>query len=766
MRAFPRITVFGVATALVVSGCGLPRLPQEEPAIPPLPQTSILYDAEGRFITRLHAGEDRTLIPIREVPVITRNAVIAAEDERFYQHHGVDVKAIGRAALENVRHGRIVQGGSTITEQLVKITITGGERTLRRKLREATLAYELENRLSKNQILEMYLNTVYFGQGAYGIQAAAKTYFSIPARDLDLTQSALLAALIRAPAAYDPVYQPELAELRRQYVLDRMLTLEMIDRQAHRQASGEKLGLDMAREVRRYPAPHFVEYVKQWLLDTDLFGTTYEERYDLLFKGGLRIYTTVDLRLQGYAEDAIDSILAFKSDPHGAMTVLDPRTGAIRAMVGGRDFFSRKSTLAQLNLATGGATGRQAGSAFKPFALVTALSEGISPSAVYPAPGHINIRLPAGYQPPIWPVDNYDGQSGGIMTLEQATIFSVNTVYAQLIMDVGARDVARTAKAMGIRSKVRAYPSAVLGTNEVNTLEMASAYGTLSTMGQYTPPMAVERITDAEGNLIYEAEPDLAERINPGVAWTTVQMLRKVVQEGTGTQANIGRPVAGKTGTAQQWTNAWFVGFIPQLVGAVWVGFPQGQIPMVHPRVRVAKVLGGTWPTEIWHVFMVNATRDMRIMDFRRPQFGYLSVMLDAGRGCLPNQWTLPTDIIVVTYISGTQPTIRCSQPSGPQLVGVPSVIGMNEAEAITALEGWAFVVEVQRVESLNPAGMVLSQDPGSGTPLLQGSTVTITVASGVAPSPSPSPEPSPSPSPEPSAEPSPEPSPSPSASP
>jgi 1A family penicillin-binding protein len=762
MSDFPRITVLAIATALVASGCGLPRLPEEEPAIPPLPQTSILYDAEGRFITRLHAGEDRTLIAIDEVPMITRNAVIAAEDERFYQHHGVDVKAIGRAALENFRQGRIVQGGSTITEQLVKITITGGERTLRRKIREATLAYELENRLTKNQILEMYLNTVYFGQGAYGIQAAAKTYFSIPARELDLTQSALLAALIRAPAAYDPVFHPNVAQERRQYVLDRMLTLEMIDHGAHVRASAAKLGLDVAREVRRYPAPHFVEYVKQWLLNTDLFGTTYEERYDLLFKGGLRIYTTVDLRLQRYAEDAVDSILTYKSDPHGAMTVLDPRTGAIRAMVGGRDFFSRKSRFAQVNLATGGATGRQAGSAFKPFALAAALGEGISPTQVYPAPGHINIRLPAGYQPPIWPVDNYDGEGGGMMTLEQATIYSVNTVYAQLIMDVGARDVARTAKAMGIKSKVRAYPSAVLGTNEVNTLEMASAYGTLANMGEYAPPIAVERITDARGSLLYEAEPERVERINPGVSWTTVQILRKVVQEGTGTQANIGRPVGGKTGTAQQWTNAWFVGFIPQMVAAVWVGFPQGHIPMVHPRVRVAKVLGGTWPTEIWHAFMVNATRNMQVMDFRRPEFGFVSVFLDAGRGCLPNQWTLPTDIIVATYISGTQPTIRCSQPRAPQVVSLPSVIGMNEEEAIAALQGWAFVVEVQRVESLNPEGTVLSQDPGAGTPLLQGSTVTITVASGVAPTPSPEPSPSPSPSPEPSPEPSPSPSPSP----
>jgi penicillin-binding protein 1A len=302
----------------------------------------------------------------------------------------------------------------------------------------------------------------------------------------------------------------------------------------------------------------------------------------------------------------------------------------------------------------------------------------------------------------------------------------------------------------------------VLGTNEVNTLEMASAYGTLANMGEYAPPIAVERITDALGNPLYEAEPQRVERINPGVSWTTVQILRKVVQEGTGTQANIGRPVAGKTGTAQRWTNAWFVGFVPQMVAAVWVGFPQGQIPMVHPRVRVAKVLGGTWPTEIWHAFMVNATRNMRDMDFRRPNFGYVAVAIDAARGCLPNQWTLPTQIVVIHYINGTQPTIRCSEPSAPRVVSLPSVIGMTEEKAIATLEGWAFVVEVQWVESLNPAGTVLSQDPGAGSMLLQGSTVTITVASGVAPTPSPEPSPSPSPEPEPSPEPSPSLSPSP----
>jgi penicillin-binding protein 1A len=749
-----------VATLVLATSCSIPRphLLPASLALPPLPQTSIIYDANGRFITTLHAGEDRTIIGIGDVPFITRNAVIAAEDERFYHHHGVDVKAIARAALKNVAIGHVVEGASTITEQLVKNTIGTDEQTFARKVREAEMAYEMEDRFTKDQILEMYLNTVYFGQGAHGIQAAAKTYFSVPASRLTLDQSALLAALIRSPASSDPVYHPDTALTRRNVVLGRMRDLHMVDEATYIQAVGKDLGLDLFQERTRYPAPYFVDYVKRWFLSNEDFGATPQERYDVLFKGGLRIYTTVDLRLQRYAEQAVNSILTHPNDPFGAMTVIDPRTGAIKAMVGGRDFFSRRSKIAQLNLATGGATGRAAGSAFKTFALVAALNKGISPQQVYSAPSHINIRLPAGYRPPVWPVDNYDGEAGGRMTLEQATVHSVNTVYAQLIMQVGPQAVVETAHQMGITRRLRAVPSAVLGTNEVDTLQMASAYGSLATMGKWTEPMVVTRITDSRGQPVYESEPDLEQVLNPGVAWTADQILRKVILEGTGTQANIGRPTAGKTGTGQQWTDAWFVGFIPQLVGAVWVGFPKGRVSMTYPKVRIRHVLGGTWPALIWHAFMVNATRGMPVEKFHRPSFGYVAVPVDIRRGCLPNRWTLPQDVVVITYIAGTQPTRYCTVPSGPQLVPIPSVVGMSQERAVKLLESYAFIVVVQTVDSLNPAGTVLAVDPGPGTKVLQGATVTLTVASGTSP-PLPSPTPSPSPSPQPSPSPSPSPS-------
>lgn len=752
-----------LSVLLVASACSIPR-PTLLPAnltLPPLPETSIIYDANGRFITTLHAGEDRTLIGIDQVPGIVRDAVIAAEDERFYHHHGVDVKAIARAAAKNAATGRIVEGASTITEQLVKNTIGTDEKTFTRKVREAEMAYELEDRYSKDQILEMYLNTVYFGQGAHGIQAAAKTYFSVPASKLSLGQSALLAALISSPSSYDPVYHPAVAVKRRNLVLGRMRDLEMIGQATYLEATAADLELDLYQESTRYPAPYFVDYVKRWFLSNPAFGATPKERYDKLFKGGLRIHTTVDLRLQRHAERAVHGILAYKRDPYGAMTVIDPRTGAIKAMVGGRDFFSKKDRFAQLNLATGGATGRSAGSSFKTFALVAALNRGMSALQRYSAPSHIDIRLPPGYNPSVWPVDNYDGEGRGNMTLEEATINSVNTVYAQLIMQVGPSAVVDVAHQMGIRRRLRAVPSAALGTNEVDTLEMASAYGTLATMGQYTPPMAVAKITDSTGQVIFEAEPNLEQVLNPGVAWTANQILQKVVLTGTGTQANIGRPAAGKTGTGQRWSDAWFVGYIPQLVTAVWVGFPQGRVPMAYPKVRIPHVLGGRWPAEIWHAFMTNATRRMPVEMFRKPAFGYVSVAVDVRRGCLPNRWTLPEDIARVTYIAGTQPTRQCTEPSGAQLVRIPSVVGLSEERAVELLQSYGFKAFVTSIDSVELEGTVVWADPAAGTRVFQGTTVTLTVSTGIPP-----PPPPPSPSPSPSGSPTPEPSPSPSPSP
>lgn len=746
-----RLVAAAAVAAVLASACSLPRLTKGPLRLPPLPQTSVLYDDSGRVITTLHAEQNRTLVALGDVAESMRDAVIAAEDQRFYEHRGVDVKAIVRAGLADVRSGSIAQGASTITEQVVKNTITGDERTLSRKVKDALLAYQLEDRFSKDQILELYLNTVYFGEGAYGVQAAAKTYFDEPASRLTLAQSALLAGVISSPADYDPILHPNAAVARRNLVLGEMRRLGMIDAASHDAAVAERLVLRRA-PAQRYPAAYFVDHVKRWFLSNTAFGRTYAERYRRLYEGGLRITTTVDLGMQRAAERAVQSILPYRSDPDAAMTVIDPRTGAIGAMVGGRNFFGA-DPIGQLNLATGGATGRPAGSSFKPFSLVTALDRGVSPHAVYAAPSRLDVRLPPGNVPPVWPVGNYDGEGGGRMTLEQATIDSVNTVYAQLIMQVGPAAVVDTAREMGITSPLRAVPSAVLGTNDVNTVEMASAYGTLATMGRHADPIAVTRITDARGRVLYAARPVPRQVLAPGVAWVTDQILQKVVQQGTGTAATIGRPAAGKTGTAEQWRDAWFVGFVPQLVAAVWVGFAKWPLPMVAPRVRIPQVVGGTWPAQIWHAFMVNALRRVPVQAFAKPDLRYVSVTVDARGWCLPNRFAVPSETRVLRLIDGAQPTRYCLRPTGPRNVLLPDVSGKRAEAARSLLESYGFQVALEGVQTRR--AIVFAQDPPPGTSALQGTTVRLLVGPEL-PTPSPSPAPSASTSPPPSPSPSP----------
>lgn len=717
---------------LGAAACTIPQVAKEDEAPQALPQNSIIYAADGTPITTLHAEEDRVLIPIDRIPDVVQDAVVAIEDKRFWSHRGIDLKALVRAAYVNATEGRILEGGSTITQQYIKNTLVGNDRTLKRKIREARLAWDLEQEFSKGEILGKYLNTIYFGKGAYGIQSAARKYFSKRASELTLTDAALLAGLIAAPERYDPVDVPESAIGRRNLVLARMKELGMIEEPAYVEAVGSPLGLRLAPEKRRYRAAYFVEHVKEQILHDPLFGVSDRERYDFLFKGGLRIHTTIDLELQQAAEDAVNGVLSQPGDPYGALTAIDPRTGHIVAMVGGRDFFAKakKDPVAQVNLATGdGGTGRQAGSAFKPFALVTALEGGISPQKTYRASS--SITIPLGYGAP-WHVENYEGSGFGDITLEEATIDSVNVVYAQLIMELGPERVADTAFQMGIRSRVRSVPSAVLGTNEVNTLEMASAFGTLAANGTHAEPVAIERITDATGRLLYEAEPIVEEVVNPGVAWVATQILRKVILYGTGVAANIGRPAAGKTGTAQQWRDAWFAGFIPQLTAAVWVGFPQAQIPMVPPTTRI-RVTGGSFPTQIWHAFMAAATRDMPVEEFTKPESYFVSLAVDVTQGCLANEFTPTSNVSVITFVRGTEPG-RCTTVTGtlpaPE-AGVPSVVGLPVDEAERLVKEAGFVAARQtEFHPEYPEGTVIGQTPEPGSSAPVGSSMTLVVTS------------------------------------
>ncbi|HYG71611.1 MAG TPA: transglycosylase domain-containing protein [Actinomycetota bacterium] len=746
-RSTLRAAAMLLLCAIVASACNLPSLREAREDSTALPQTSFLYAADGSLITELHAGEDRVVVNAKNIPEVMRQAVIAIEDQRFYDHSGIDLRAILRAAYVDATSGEIVEGGSTITQQLVKQIYVGGEETVTRKIREAYLAWQLEHKLTKEQILTKYLNTVYFGNGAYGILAAARTYFDVDPLDLTLEQAAFLAGTIAAPNRYDPVTHLNRAKHRRNRVLERMWELGMITRHRLEKTRAAEFVLDMThQEEKRYPAAYFVDYFKQWFLSNPRFGETRDDRYRLLFTGGLRIVTTVDPRMQEAAERAVSSILTEPSDPYAALTAIDPRTGYVRAMVGGRDFWNERDRFARINLATGGSTGRQAGSAFKPFALVAALESGLTRSTSLNG-SSARILLQDGTY---WEPQNAEGGGYGTISLESASVNSVNIAYANLLAEMGGGDpyigaakVVETATRMGVRCCPRtaepngplaAVPSAVLGVNETNSLEMASAYGTLAFGGQHVQPTPVISVTTRDGDVLYQANPNPESVLDPSIASEAVDILKGVVSGGTGTAANIGRPQFGKTGTAQNSSDAWFVGAIPQMVTAVWVGYPSGQVSMC--CTRIGTVYGGTWPASIWRTFMSVATDRMKVRDFPVAiESDQVTLRVDVGRGCLANPYTPPQDIEVQVYERGSEPSLDvCAEPTSYRELVVPSVHGLSKAQAIAALRAAGFNVAVEYRESQRGPDTVLEQDPRPGSTLVQTGTVTITVSPASAP--------------------------------
>jgi penicillin-binding protein 1A len=733
-RYFP-LAASTAASAIFAAACGvhLQDVPRRE-----LAQTSFVYAADDTVITQLHAVEDRVVLPTSQIPSWIRDAAVAIEDRRFYLHHGIDGRAILRASYVNLRDGSIEEGGSTITQQLVKNLYTGADRTISRKVSEAMLAWQLEDRLSKEEILTRYLNTVYFGKGAYGVQAAARTFFDTDAKRLDLSQSALLAGLITSPGHFDPYEYPRRGLGRRRVVLRLMHELGMITAAQRRHARKQPLRLHQASALGRYDYPYFVDYLKEWFLTNPAFGETREDRYQLLFTGGLRIHTTLHPGVQEASQRAVDSVLSYPEDPSAAVTVLDPRNGFVLAMVGGeqRDYWGNRDA-GRVNLATAsGGSGRQSGSAFKPFALVAALEGGLSASETFAAPSSMQFPLEGGG---VWDVTNAEGAGFGAMSLRAATVHSVNTVYAQLIDRVGPETVVEVAKRMGLRCcrrvsnprrSLKPLLSAVLGTNEVNTLEMASAYGTLATGGLRVRPVPVSRITDARGAILWKADTTPERVLDPQVTSVANEILHEAVLYGTGTAANIGRPQIGKTGTAMDHADAWFVGAIPQMVGAIWIGYPHGQFRMEPPRTRIT-VYGGTWPAQIWRLLMLEAARGLPVMEFPNPDVGSVAVAVDATQDpyCLPNPFTLPQNIQTLEFIAETEPTKVCTTPSTLQRVAVPSTIGTSEALAIEGLTEAGFYVEVTTAPSTQPNGTVIHQNPSAGTDAYQTSTVTITVS-------------------------------------
>lgn len=574
----------------------------EKVALSNTAQRSYIVADDNTVLARLFL-ENREDVSLDLVPKPIQKAFIAIEDERFYEHSGVDYYGIMRALVENIKHRQVVEGGSTITQQYVKNSLGAKDQTITRKIREAVVAARLEKKYKKDEILEAYLNTIYFGQGAYGIEAAAEVFFAKKAPNLTLAEGALLAGVTKSPTHLSPYTHPEKAHARQGLVLDNMVRQGYIT-EAEAEAAKNEYPKLASLKREQVIAPYFVEYVKKILIDK--YGV------EKVFKGGLKVYTSLNIEAQKTAEDAIAKKLYERKDPDAALVSLRPKTGHIIAMVGGRNFDNLK-----YNLATQGK--RQPGSAFKPFVLVTALKQGIKPTDTFNSSSPQAICISKSRYAKPWIVHNSEGKGYGSMPLREATVHSVNAVYANLTVKIGADKVAETAQQMGIETPIQPFPSIGIGglTVGVSPLEMASAYGTLANLGLRVKPQPIIKIVDFKGNVIDQPKPETSRAISGEVAYQAIDIMKGVIARGTATRANIGRPAAGKTGTNGQYRDAWFVGFTPDLATSVWMGYHDAQISMYN--VHGSRGFGGIIPASIWHDFMSFALKDTPARDFPRP---------------------------------------------------------------------------------------------------------------------------------------------------
>jgi penicillin-binding protein 1A len=609
--------LFGLLGATAIGGIAYVIAQVPLPKDAPLAQTTILTDASGKQLAVLHGDENRLPVKLNQVPKVLQDAVVAAEDRKFFSHSGVDPVGVIRATWADLRHHAKVQGGSSITQQYVKNTYVGRERTLMRKVKEAVIAMKLERKYNKRQILERYLNTIYFGRGAYGVQAAAHAYFDTDVQKLGLPQSAFLAGLIRGPEQADPArgaQQADVARQRRSEVLQAMVDTHAITSTQRTEADAVPIESKQAQRkaatiASTAPgAEYYVDYVRRQLVKT------YGE--DAVLRGGLRVKTTLDQNLQRQAYDAVYKTLNWNGDPDGALVAMDT-DGHVVAMVGGRNWDKSKVNLAVGT--DGGGTGRQAGSAFKPFVLAETLHEGYTPESSFLGPG--KIVLPHADAGRDWEVSNFENESYGRLNLFDATAHSVNTVYAQLVTAIGPDKVVPMAQALGVnKSHLDPVPSITLGTQNVSVMEMADSYLSFANEGVQTDPQVFSQITDAGGAVLYDGKPHRNRALTRDQARVMNFTLSQVVEHGTGTGANFGGPLAGKTGTTEDYGDAWFVGYTPKLVSAVWMGYPEGQSRQM-TSVHGMKVNGGSLPATIFEKFMSRATRDPRYSggDFPKP---------------------------------------------------------------------------------------------------------------------------------------------------
>jgi len=619
--------LLGIFLYLIVAGSGgiflyflsidLPPVSVVRSYRPPL--TTKVFDRNGKLLHEFFI-EQREPAYFTEFPKHLIQAFISIEDKEFYSHSGLNFKRILKAILVDIIKRRPVQGASTITQQLARNMFLTPEKTLRRKIKEAILALKLERTFSKDEILERYLNQIYFGHGVYGVKAAAKFYFGKDLTELNPSESALLASIPRSPLLYSPLRNPELAEMRRKTVLRMMKKLGYLNEEEYRRWAQKKPELRVEKEKPSPLAPYFIAMVRDYIQRN--LGE------DFLYESGGRIYTTLDLEMQEIAEEVIDSFLNLFEEIYdlnpkkgeeevdslhppkylqGALLALDLRTGEILALVGGRDFKeSEFNRVTQLK--------RQAGSAFKPFVYTAALENGFNPSDIV---FDIPVALRNGSKDEIWFPENYDEKFWGAIPLRKAIAFSRNLATVNLVLEIGPSTVAEYARRMGITSPIPPYPSVALGAPSLSLLEIVRGYATIANYGVKVEPYFIKRVEDNQGAIILENEPKKVEVLDSTTAYIMIDMMKSVIEWGTGRGAHLKygfkKPAAGKTGTTNFYRDSWFIGFTPELIAGVWVGYDS-------VRTIMEDGTGARLALPIWATFMRKVTDTTESGDFIVPE--------------------------------------------------------------------------------------------------------------------------------------------------
>ncbi len=641
--ALTAVLIGGTTGFILYSVWDLPEVQALEEYKPSI--TSRVYSDSNRLLAEFFM-ENRTPVEFKHVPQTLIQAIIATEDARFYSHRGLDFRGIGRAIYRNVRAGKIVEGGSSLTQQLSKVLFLTPEKSFTRKLKEVALALKIEQRYTKQEILSLYLNQIYFGSGAYGVESAAKIYFGKSAEHLNLPECALLAGLPRSPNRYSPFKDPANAFGRRSYVLNRMASAGVITKSQADEAKKAPLPVHI-NVAAGGPAPYFVEYIRQKI--EGRFGS------GMLYSGGLNIYTTIYDELQGQAEaavraglDRLEAKLREKGSDlpplQAALVAIEPATGHIRAMVGGRDFSE-----SQFNRAW--QAERQPGSAFKPIVYASALEQNIGPADMLDD-SPVTYRVANSKK---WTPENFTKTYQGRVTLRRALAQSLNVPTVRLLEKAGLEKTIQFAKNLGIKNTLQPYLSLALGSSDLTLLELTSAYSVFANHGIRREPSAILMVTDSAGQTLYASDPAPEQVMKPETAFLITNLLKGVIEHGTGAKAReLGRPVAGKTGTTNDYRDAWFIGYTPAVVSGVWVGYDDH-------RTIGRKMTGSVAALPIWLDFMKKAHKDIEPEAFSAPE-GIIFKQIDPRTGLLSTDNC--SQSIREAFLPGTEPRKYCREAS------------------------------------------------------------------------------------------------------